>query len=111
MRRALADSTFLRVYVMLAATLVLALGVAMSGMTLIDKIRIEHYRETLAEAPMNLMATMIDRLPRSERRQWMEERSEALDISMSIVSLSSLSPSYFTRLRLQRGGVLVDRKS
>ncbi|MEQ5820091.1 ATP-binding protein [Halomonas sp. SCS19] len=111
MRRALADSTFLRVYVMLAATLVLALGVAMVGMTLIDKVRIEHYREQLAEAPMHLLATMIDSMPRGERREWMAEKSEALDMSMSIVPLSSLSPSYFTRLRLQRGGVLVGRDS
>ncbi|MFP3443219.1 hypothetical protein R0K18_36345, partial [Pantoea sp. SIMBA_133] len=77
MRRALADSTFLRVYVMLAATLVLALGVAMVGMTLIDKVRIEHYREQLAEAPMHLLATMIDSMPRGDRREWMAEKSEA----------------------------------
>ncbi|ALM53755.1 ATP-binding protein [Halomonas huangheensis] len=111
MRRALADSTFLRVYVMLAVTLVLALGVAMSGLALVDKVRLEHYRESLAEAPMLLLAEMIESIPVDERDAWLEEKSMELDMALYLVPISSLSPNYFSRIRMQRGGVLVDQIS
>lgn len=111
MRRTLADSTFLRVYVMLAATLVLALGVAMSGLALVDKVRLEHYRESLATAPMLLLTEMIEDIPAAERDAWLKEQSMGLDMSMELVSMASLSPGYFARIRMQRGGVLVDQVS
>lgn len=107
MRRTLADSTFLRVYVMLAVTLVLALGVAMAGLALIDKIRIEQYRESLAAAPLRLLTEIVDDLPMDQRKAWLQGHAEALDMSFRLVPMAALSPSYFTRIRLQRGGVLV----
>lgn len=111
MRRSLADSTFLRVYVMLAATLVLALGVAMSSLTLINKVRLEHYRESLAMAPMRLLVEVTDDIPQSRRNAWLKEQSTALDMSLELVSMDSLAASYFTHLRLRRGSVLVDQTS
>ena len=52
MRRALADSTFLRVYAALLLALVLTFGLAMLGYLIVDQVRREYYRESMAEAPM-----------------------------------------------------------
>lgn len=108
MRRALVDSTFLRVYVMLAATLVVALGLAMLGLILVDKVRVEYYRENLAAAPMQLLTSVIAEQPAGQREAWLTRYSEALDMSLSLVSIASYAPSYFERIRLERGGVLVE---
>jgi two-component system, OmpR family, sensor histidine kinase RstB len=108
MRRALADSTFLRVYVMLALALLLTLGLAMLGLAMVDQVRREHHREQLAEGPMRLLVEKLAALPPEARQPWLEESAERLDMTPSLVPLEGVELNYFARSRLENGRVLVD---
>ncbi|MFD2191107.1 ATP-binding protein [Pistricoccus aurantiacus] len=104
MPRPLAESTFLRVYVMLA--LVLTFGLALVAFTLIDKVRREHYRELLAEAPMTLLTAELGVLPQESRQAWLDEQSRALGIQLELYEWGTYSLSYFERARLEAGRTL-----
>ncbi|GGX94511.1 two-component sensor histidine kinase [Litchfieldella qijiaojingensis] len=105
--RPLADSTFLRVYVLLALALVLTFALALAGFAMIDQVRREHYREQLAEAPMALLVNQLAEQPAALRESWLEQRSEALDISLRLYERDSLPLNYFQRSRLEAGRVLI----
>ncbi|MDI5984800.1 ATP-binding protein [Halomonas sp. M4R5S39] len=107
MRRALADSTFLRVYVLLALALLLTFGLALLGLAMVDQVRREHHRERLADAPMRLLVEKLAELPRDEREAWLEHRAERLDMTPTLYPVDSLMLNYFDRTRLESGRVLV----
>ena len=107
MRRTLADSTFLRVYVMLALALLLTLGLALLGLAMVDQVRREHYREQLVEPPMRVLTNWVDSLPASGREAWLAGRAEQLDMTLRLVPVDDLSLNYFSRSRLMDGKVLV----
>ncbi|EPC01977.1 hypothetical protein L861_20205 [Litchfieldella anticariensis FP35 = DSM 16096] len=105
--RPLADSTFLRVYVLLALALVLTFGLALAGFAMIDQVRREHYREQLAEAPMVLLANQVMEQPVALREEWLAQRAETLDIGLHLYERDSLPLNYFQRSRLEAGRVLI----
>ncbi|MDZ7851402.1 MAG: ATP-binding protein [Halomonas sp.] len=107
MRRTLADSTFLRVYVLLALALLLTFGLALLGLAMVDQVRREHYREQLVEPPMRVLTAWVDALPEAGREAWLASRGEQLDMILRLVSIDDLSLNYFSRSRLERGRVLV----
>ncbi|SEL59265.1 ATP-binding protein [Halomonas daqiaonensis] len=107
MRRTLADSTFLRVYVLLALALLLTFGLALLGLAMVDQVRREHYREQLVEPPMRVLTAWVDSLPEPGREAWLASRAEQLDMTLRLVSVDDLSLNYFSRSRLERGRVLV----
>ena len=107
MRRTLADSTFLRVYVLLALALLLTFGLALLGLAMVDQVRREHYREQLVDPPMRVLTAWVDALPEAGRQAWLASRAEQLDMTLRLVSVDDLSLNYFSRSRLERGRVLV----
>lgn len=107
MRRRLADSTFLRVYVLLALALLLTFGLALLGLALVDQVRREHYREQLVEPPMRVLSRWVESLPEAEREAWLRERSEQLDMTLRVVPVEARPLNYFSRTRLREGRVLV----
>jgi two-component system sensor histidine kinase RstB len=107
MRRSLADSTFLRVYVLLALALLLTFGLALIGLAMVDQVRREHYREQLAQTPMQLLVEVLVNLPEERRIPWLEQHSEKLDMAMMLYPADAISLNYFERTRLENGRVLV----
>ncbi|WP_108445391.1 ATP-binding protein [Halomonas denitrificans] len=107
MRRRLADSTFLRVYVLLALALLLTFGLALLGLALVDQVRREHYREQLVEPPMRVLSRWVESLPEARREAWLLERSEQLDMTLRVVPVEARALNYFSRTRLRSGRVLV----
>ena len=107
MRWRLADSTFLRVYVLLALALLLTFGLALLGLALVDQVRREHYREQLVEPPMRVLTRWVESLPEAQREAWLLERSEQLDMTLRVVPVETRSLNYFSRTRLHSGRVLV----
>jgi len=107
MRRMLADSTFLRVYVLLALALLLTFGLALLGLALVDQVRREHYREQLVEPPMRVLTRWVESLPEAQREAWLLQRSEQLDMTLRVVPVEARSLNYFSRTRLLEGRVLV----
>lgn len=107
MQRALATSTFLRVYVLLALALMLTFGLALLGVALVDQVRREHHREQLAELPMRLLTQRLESLPPGIQDDWLSTQARRLDLTPKVLPLDSLSLGYFARLRLERGKVLV----
>ncbi|MBB3191463.1 ATP-binding protein [Halomonas cerina] len=107
MRRTLSDSSFLRVYVLLALALLLTFGLALLGLAMVEQVRREQYREQLAEAPMRLLSERLATLPESARGAWLSGQAESLDMTLRLRSLDLLDLGYFARARLDRGRVLV----
>ncbi|NWN82017.1 MAG: HAMP domain-containing protein [Halomonas sp.] len=107
MRRVLADSTFLRVYLLLALALLLTFGLGLMGMALVDQVRREAHREQLAEAPMRLLTTRLSMLPPAAYAAWLDAQEQRLDMQISVVALSEASLGYFSRRRLANDKVLV----
>ncbi|PMR74295.1 ATP-binding protein [Billgrantia endophytica] len=107
MRRFLADGSFLRVYLLLALALLLTFGLALMGLALVDRVRIEQYREQLAEAPLQLLTLKVSALPANERGDWLTQQSDLLDMRLSLRGLDSGNLGWFDHRRLERGGVLV----
>ncbi|MEQ6916438.1 ATP-binding protein [Halomonas aquatica] len=107
MRRMLADSTFLRVYVLLALALLLTFGLALLGLAMVEQVRREHYREQLALSPMRVLTRWVESLPEVEREVWLSNHSQQLDMTLRLVPIESRSLNYFSRKRLLAGRVLV----
>ncbi|MDT8896459.1 ATP-binding protein [Halomonas sp. I1] len=107
--RALVDSTFLRVYVLLALALLLAIGLSLSAISLVDKVRLEQYRERLAEVPMTLFAERLVAMPEARRAAWLAKSGERLDIDLTLHERRDYPLGYFERMRLSEGHTLVRR--
>jgi len=109
MRRALADSTFLRVYAALLLALVLTFGLAMLGYLIVDQVRREHYRESMAEAPMALLATLAAEVDPAKRESWLADQSKRLDMVLTLHDADEPDFNYFQRARLEEYRPLVAR--
>jgi two-component system sensor histidine kinase RstB len=107
MRGKLADSTFLRVYVLMALALLLTFSLTLVGLTMIDRVHREHHQEQLAEAPMRLLVQWLSSLPEGERMIWLERRAQSLDLSPTLYPARAMALNYFERTRLENGRVLV----
>ncbi|MBA2780567.1 ATP-binding protein [Billgrantia kenyensis] len=107
MQRFLADGSFLRVYLALALALLMTFGLALMGLALVDRVRIEQYREQLAEVPLQLLSWRVAALPAHERGDWLTQQSDLLNIRLSLRAPEDTGLSWFERRRLERGSVLV----
>ncbi len=107
MQRFLADGTFLRVYLALALALLLTFALALMGLALVDRIRVEQYREQLAEAPMQLLARKVSALPPNARGDWLTQQGDMLDMRLSLREPANANLGWFAQRRLERGSVLV----
>ena len=107
--RPLADSAFLRVYVWLALALVLTFVLALSTFALVDKVRHDHYREQLAEAPMTLLSLQLAALPlsRAVTPGW-PARATAVDDALSLHDTRNYPLNFFQRTSLENDRTLVD---
>ncbi|MDN3521949.1 ATP-binding protein [Halomonas ramblicola] len=110
MRRVLADSTFLRVYLLLALALLLTFGLALLGVALVDQVRREAHREQLAEAPMRLLTQQLAALPPESHPSWLVAQARRLDMAATVEPLDRVPLNYFSRIRLERGGVLLQSR-
>lgn len=110
MRRVLADSTFLRVYLLLALALLLTFGLALLGVALVDQVRREAHREQLAEAPMRLLTQQLAALPPESHPNWLVAQARRLDMAATVEPLDRVPLNYFSRIRLERGGVLLQSR-
>ncbi|WP_328286624.1 ATP-binding protein [Modicisalibacter zincidurans] len=109
MRRALADSTFLRVYAALLLALVLTFGLAMLGYLIVDQVRREYYRESMAEAPMALLSTLVAEVDPAKRESWLADQSKRLGMQLTLRALDEPDFNYFQRARLEEARPLVSR--
>ncbi|GHE22277.1 ATP-binding protein [Halomonas urumqiensis] len=107
MRRALADSTFLRVYVLLALALLLTFGLALLGLAMVDQVRREHHREQLAQAPMRLLTENLAALEPDQYQMWLTRQARHLDMTPLVLDIAQVPLNFFSRTRLERGSVLV----
>ncbi|WP_111413392.1 ATP-binding protein [Billgrantia lactosivorans] len=107
MQRFLADGSFLRVYLALALALLLTFGLALMGLALVDRVRVEQYREQLAEAPLQLLTWRVAALPAYERGDWLTQQSDVLNMRLSLREPGDADLGWFERRRVQRGRVLV----
>lgn len=107
MQRFLSDGSFLRVYLALAMALLLTFGLALMGLALVDRVRIEQYREQLAEAPLKLLTWRVAALPAHERGNWLTQQSDLLDMRLSLREPERTELNWFEQRRLERGRVLV----
>ncbi|PWV72052.1 ATP-binding protein [Halomonas sp. A11-A] len=111
MRRVLADSTFLRVYVLLALALLLTFGLALLGVAMVDQVRREHHREQLAEVPMRLLVQQLSAESDDQRSQWLARRGTELDVEFHLHDdAESRDLGYFQRARLDAGRVLIETR-
>ncbi|WP_104204443.1 ATP-binding protein [Billgrantia saliphila] len=107
MQRFLADGSFLRVYLALALALLLTFGLALMGLALVDRVRIEQYREQLAEAPLQLLTWRIAAMPANQRGDWLTQQADMLNMRLALRDPDVAELSWFERRRLERGRVLV----
>ncbi|WFF42209.1 HAMP domain-containing protein [Salinicola endophyticus] len=101
MRRSLTDSTFLRFYLALLAALVITFGLALFGFLMVDKVRQEHYRESLVSGPLALLADLVSRQPLDRRDDWLASMASTLGMPLGLFRLEDLSLDYFERARLE----------
>ncbi|WP_353979555.1 ATP-binding protein [Salinicola endophyticus] len=101
MRRSLTDSTFLRFYLALLAALVITFGLALFGFLMVDKVRQEHYRESLVSGPLALLADLVSRQPLERRDDWLASMASTLGMPLGLFRLEDLSLDYFERARLE----------
>ncbi|QJQ97009.1 HAMP domain-containing protein [Halomonas sp. PA5] len=107
MLRPLADSTFLRTYMLMALALVATFSLALAGFAMVDQVRREHYREQLAEAPMLLLVSQLAEQPEEARPSWLSQHSDRWDIGLRVGEVEHFSLNYFERSRLADGRVLI----
>ncbi|MDX5376071.1 MAG: HAMP domain-containing protein [Halomonas sp.] len=107
MQRFLADGSFLRVYLALALALLLTFGLALIGLALVDRVRVEQYREQLAEAPLQLLTWRVAALPAQERGEWLTQQSDMLNMRLSLREPEATELGWFELRRVERGRVLV----
>jgi len=108
MRRSFTDSTFLRFYLALLAALVITFGLALFGFLLVDKVRQEHYRESLVSGPLALLADLVSRQPMEQRDEWLASMASTLGMPLGLFPLDELSLDYFARARLQENRPVIE---
>ncbi|MDH2292048.1 ATP-binding protein [Cobetia sp. 10Alg 146] len=107
MRRALSDSIFLRVYVVLLLALLLTLGVALGGYQLTNAVRLEAYQTRLGAAPMLLLTRQVAEAPPAERSSLLERSSRLLDARLMLAPVEVFDLNWWEKRRLAAGRPLV----
>ncbi|MGS2744780.1 ATP-binding protein [Halomonas sp. LS-001] len=110
MRRVLNRSPFLRFYLLLGLTLLGIFLIALTGRLLIETVRHDDYREQLAHFPMAVLVAELAPLPPGEREQRLPALRQHFGdaISLNLMSLDEADLGYFDRMRLTRGGRVIE---
>ncbi|SFU68080.1 two-component system, OmpR family, sensor histidine kinase RstB [Halomonas korlensis] len=108
-RSSLSIGSFQRFYLILAVILVVAGAMAMTGRVVIEQVRLEQYREDLAQAPMRWLSERLADLEPAQRDEWLAGMARELDIEIRLSPLRERDYGFFDRQRLQSGRVLVSR--
>ena len=100
------NSIFLRVYGGLLAVLVLVALLGFATLQLVNQVRVDNYRENLANGTFRLMADNLLPMTEVERKRALVVWSRLLGIPLELQALSEVALESSERNRLQRGHVL-----
>lgn len=106
--RSLADSAFLRVYVLLGGVLLLMMSLVVAGRLLVGKVHEEYRRDQRLQVPMRLMTERLAGLPEAAWPARLALWSNELGMALSLTPLEELELGYFAHTRLSRGGMTVE---
>ena len=102
------NSIFLRVYGGLLAVLVLVALLGFATLQLVNQVRVDNYRENLANGTFRLMADNLRELTPVERRRALALWSRLLGVPLQLERIDRLTLDNSQRKQLQRGRVLVE---
>lgn len=102
------NSIFLRIYGGMLAVLVLVALLGAGGLHLLNEVRADQHRETLAGGTFRLMADNMQSMTPIERRQAANLWGRLLGIPLRVRTLSDVSLDSRLEARLSRGQVLVE---
>ncbi len=103
------NSIFLRIYGGMLAALVLVALLGVGALHLVNEVRADQYRESLARGTFRLMADNLLPMNQVERRRALVVWSRLLGIPLELQAMSDVALESRERNRLQRGHVLVQQ--
>lgn len=103
------NSIFLRIYAGMLAVLVLVALLGVGALQLLNEVRVDQYRERLAQGTFRLMADNLAPLEDVERRRAVAVWGRLLGVALQITPLSAVGLDGSTRNDLRRGQVLVQQ--
>ncbi|MCM2129847.1 ATP-binding protein [Larsenimonas rhizosphaerae] len=109
MRQSSRGGVFLHVYLAIFAALLVIFILGLVGVSLVNDMRAQQYRENLASAPMALLAFMVREQPEDDRDQWLREYEASLGMGLALSDSETLMLDYWDRRRLRRQHVLASR--
>ena len=102
-------SIFLRIYGGMVAALVLVALLAAGGLNLLNEVRADQHRETLAAGTFRLMAHNMESMTPIERRQAANLWGRLLGIPLRVRTMADVSLESGLEERVLRGHVLVEQ--
>jgi two-component system sensor histidine kinase RstB len=105
------NSIFLRIYGGMLAVLVMVALLGVGALKLLNEVRVDQYRERLAQGTFRLMADNLHPMIDVERRRTMSVWGRLLGIPLRIEPLESSRVDSRERAALRRGRVLVEQTS
>tara|TARA_R110000868_G_scaffold226515_2_gene479093 strand:+ start:2291 stop:3892 length:1602 start_codon:yes stop_codon:yes gene_type:complete len=103
------NSIFLRIYAGMLAVLVLVALLGVGALQLLNDMRVDQYRERLAQGTFRLMADNLTPMVDIERRRAVAVWGRLLGIPMQVSSLPEAGLDSSARNNLRRGQVLVQQ--
>ena len=103
------NSIFLRIYGGMLAVLVLVALLGVGALQLLNDVRVDQYRERLAQGTFRLMADNLSPMVDIERRRAVTVWGRLLGIPMRVETLESAGLDSGARNSLRRGQVLVQQ--
>lgn len=103
------NSIFLRIYGGMLAVLVLVALLGVGALQLLNEVRVDQYRERLAQGTFRLMADNLSPMVDIERRRAVTVWGRLLGIPLRVETLESAGLDSGARNSLRRGQVLVQQ--
>ncbi len=103
------NSIFLRIYGGMLAVLVLVALLGVGALQLLNDVRVDQYRERLAQGTFRLMADNLTPMVEVERRRAVAVWGRLLGVPMRVTALAEAGLDSSARNNLRRGQVLVQQ--
>jgi len=103
------NSIFLRIYGGMLAVLVLVALLGVGALQLLNDVRVDQYRERLAQGTFRLMADNLTPMVEVERRRAVAVWGRLLGVPMQVTALAEAGLDSSARNNLRRGLVLVQQ--
>ncbi|WP_298182865.1 ATP-binding protein [uncultured Pseudomonas sp.] len=103
------NSIFLRIYAGMLAVLVLVALLGVGALQLLNDMRVDQYRERLAQGTFRLMADNLTPMVEIERRRAVAVWGRLLGVPMQVTPLAEAGLDSSSRNNLRRGQVLVQQ--